>query len=237
MGIGKAAGMDDFPSRVLLTLRRFIGVPLPGTDYYLQAAYPAGPSSYRVRLVSGSSGGLVVVLPRTLPDGEEVGTWWYAGALRATARLAQRGGLAGFPYKHGHPVVDVAQLLERGEVSQDIEVTATDALDYVVGDLIGDPLWHDAAASAAPDLYRLVGFDLRTPAVVRVYLARGDRVIGVDLPVRDDESGQPRMVGWWASTKVIAILNPDAPETLAVHRVHGLTDEVCDEIYDLNRWA
>ncbi|MEU0271885.1 hypothetical protein [Streptomyces sp. NPDC006307] len=229
--------MDDFPSRVLLTLRRFIGVPLPGTDYYLHAAYPAGEASYRVHLVSASSDSLVVVLPRTSPGGEEIGTWWYTGALRATARLAQRGGLSGFPYEHGHAVIDVEDLVVRGEVSQDIEVTASDALDYVVGDLVGDPLWHGAAASAAPDLYRLVGFDLRTPAVVRVYLARGDRVIGVDLAVRDDESGQPRMVGWWASAKVIAILNPDAPETLAAHRVHVMRDPVCEEIYDLTRWA
>ncbi|MEU7283448.1 hypothetical protein AB0A69_32420 [Streptomyces sp. NPDC045431] len=231
--------MDDSSSRVLLTLRRFIGVPLPGTDYYLHAAYPAGEASYRVRLVSASSGSLVVLLPRAWPDGGQIGTWWYAGALRATARLAHRGGLAGIPYEHGHrhAVVDVEELVARGEVSQDIEVTPSDGLDYVVGDLVGDPLWHGAAASVDSHLYRLIGFDLRTPDVVRVYLARGDRVLGVDLAVRDDESGQPRLVGWWASAKVIAILNPDAPETLAAHRVLVMSDEVCDEIYDLTRWA
>ncbi|MEU9983537.1 hypothetical protein [Streptomyces sp. NPDC050856] len=230
--------MDDFSTRVLLTLRRFIGVPLPGTDYYIHAAFPLG-SCYRVRVENSADGSLDIDLPKRLSDGEQVGTWWCVGVLRRVVRMAYDGdlGYASEGDGDGRRVIDVSTLVSAGDLPRDADVTAQDTLDYVISDLAGDPLWHDAAASAAPDLYQLVGFDLRTPTVVRVYLSNDNRTIGVDLALYDSETGLPRNVGWWASAKLIAILNPDDHETLAVHRVQVAVDPVCDAIYDLSRWA
>ncbi|WP_329404887.1 hypothetical protein [Streptomyces melanogenes] len=229
--------MDDFPTRVLLTLRRFIGVPLPATDYSIHAAYQTNGNRYRVRLASPTSASINVDLPRHGADGEQIGTWWYVGALRQTARMASVGTLPFVRDDHGHRVVEAADLVAVGKLSVEGELTEQDALDYVIGDLTGDPLWHEAAASAAPDLYRLVGFDLRTRAVVRVYLLCDYGTIGVDLALYDADTGRARNVGWWAATKLIAILNPDDGETLAAHRVYVTTDPVCDAVYDLTNWA
>ncbi|QCX81758.1 hypothetical protein C9F11_40890 [Streptomyces sp. YIM 121038] len=229
--------MDVFPSRVLLTLRRFIGTPLPGTDYCVQAAHRSGNDHCRVRLASPTSGSFLADLPERWPDGQQIGDWWYVGALRHAAQSARDQGLPPVRDDEDLPVVDLADVESAGLLARDIEVTAQDALDYVIADLVGDPLWHDAAASAAPDLYRLVGFDLRTPAVLRVYLWCDYGTIGVDLAVYDDDARRPRSVGWWASTKLIAILNPDDRETLPAHRADGVTDPLCDAVYDLTEWA
>lgn len=228
---------DDFPTRVLLTLRRFIGAPLPGTDYYINAAHPVGGNHYRVRLASSTSGPLTMDLPQRWADGEQIGTWWYVGALRRTAQMASDGSLPDIRDDSGQRVVDVGHLVEAGKLSKDSAVTGQDSLDYVIADLAGDPLWHDAAASIDTDLYCLTGFDLRTPSVLRVYLLYCRGTIGVDLALHDADTGRHRNVGWWASAKLIAILNPDDHETLAVHRVHVVVDPACDAVYDLTRWA
>jgi len=229
--------MGDFPTSVLLVLRRFVAVPIDGTDYCVQAAYRWDAGGYRVRLVSPSAASFVVDLPNRWPDGQRVADWWYVGAVRHVAQRAWSDGLTTTRPDESLPVADAAALAAEGRLSPEIEVTPQDALDYVVADFVGDPLWHDAPASAAPDLYRLVGFDLRTPAVLRLYLECGYGTIGVDLAVFDEDAQPPRSVGWWASTKLIAILNPDDHETLPAHRVEGAKDPLCDAVYDLTRWA
>ncbi|MFF5705684.1 hypothetical protein ACFY7H_24845 [Streptomyces sp. NPDC012794] len=74
------------------------------------------------------------------------------------------------------------------------------------------------------------------PDTVRVYLAHGNRTLGIDLAVRDD-TGTPRTVGWWAASKLIALLRPEEPTTLAAHRVHDARDPLCEAVYDLTNWA
>ncbi|MER5502596.1 hypothetical protein ABT096_36140 [Streptomyces sp. NPDC002561] len=96
-----------------------------------------------------------------------------------------------------------------------VEVTADDGLDYVVADLVGDPYGHAPAAAVAPDLYHLVGFDTRHHGVVRLYCALPERgFIGIDVGTTDPESGTFRPVGWWASTKLIALLTRRRPKAL-----------------------
>ncbi|MEU6687729.1 hypothetical protein [Streptomyces sp. NPDC046832] len=234
--------MENFSSRVLLALRRFIGVPLPGTAWYVYGAFPLGDTVFRVRLngpghPADPAGSLLVDLPLPASVAEERGWWWYVGALRRITRLVSE---AGGPLAYGDDgvaVVDAAAVLEQESFPDEPEVTLEDGVDYVIGDLCGDALWHETPASAAPGLYRMVGFDLRTSDTLRVYLSHQNRVIGVDLAVRDGVTGQPRIVGWWASAKLTALLRPDDPASLAVHKVPDTEDPICEAVYDLTRWA
>ncbi|WP_030559241.1 hypothetical protein [Streptomyces aureocirculatus] len=229
--------MDDFPARVLLTLRRFIGTPLPGTDYYIRAAHRTGSDRFRVHLASSTVDPLLVDLPERWPDGQQIGDWWYVGALRHVAQRALAEDLSHTRSDEGLRVVDIAGLEAAGLLTRKSEVTAQDALDYVIADLVGDLLWHGAAASAAPGLYHLVGFNLRTPAVLRVYPTCDYGTVGVDVALYDDDTRQLRNVGWWASAKLMAVLNPDDRETLPAHRVDEAADPLCDAVYDLPGWA
>ncbi|GHF41765.1 MULTISPECIES: hypothetical protein [Streptomyces] len=228
--------MDKHCTRVLLTLRRYIGVPLPGTELYVRGLRPAG-NSIRLRLGDSQSGSLLVDLPTRRAESDEwIPTWWYVGALRGIARWATdhqtAAGVRAEP-----EVIGADTLTEAGVLPHDADVTDADSLDYVIGDLAGDPLWHGAAGSAAPDLYRMVGFDAHSPGFVRVYLVRDGRTIGLDLATRDTKTAEPRTVGWWASTKLIALLNPDDEQTLAAHRRDDADDPYCEAVYDLTEWA
>lgn len=234
--------MEDFSSRVLLALRRFIGVPLPGTAWYVHGAHPLGDTVFRVRLNSPDHsaepvGSLLVDLPLPASAEEERGWWWYVGALRRITRLISESGGPIAYSDDGVAVVDAVALLKQENFPDEPEVTLEDGVDYVIGDLCGDALWHETPASAAPDLYRMVGFDLRTSDTLRVYLSHQNQVIGVDLAVRDGETGQPRIVGWWASAKLMALLRPDDPASLAVHKVPDTGDPICEAVYDLTRWG
>ncbi|MFJ8016983.1 hypothetical protein [Streptomyces sp. NPDC096339] len=223
--------MDDHFTDTLLVLRRFIGVPLPATDWRVRAMVRPDADRIRIRLADTAGRAVLVDLPTG--HGREHGTWWYAGALRHTAAWLTENPMppAG---EQGLPYVDVAPLI--GSVVPDGgEVTLDDAIDYLIADLSGDPLWKGEPPSVAPDLYVLAGFDHRRPGIVRVYLDHQNRTIGIDLPIAND--GTPRPVQWWASAKLIALLHPEEPTTLAAHRVHGAPDPLCEAVYDLTRWA
>ncbi|URM89105.1 hypothetical protein LUW75_02740 [Streptomyces sp. MRC013] len=234
--------MENLSSRVLLALRRFIGVPLSGTAWYVYGAHPLGDPVFRVRLNGPGHpaepvGSLLVDLPLPASTAEDRGWWWYVGALRRITRLLS-GTESPLAYgDDGVAVVDAAAVLGKEGFPDEPEVTLEDGADYVVGDLCGDALWHGTPASAAPGLYRMVGFDLRTSDTLRVYLSHQNRVIGVDLAVRDGGTGRPRIVGWWASAKLTALLRPDDPASPAVHKVPGTGDPVREAVYDLTRWA
>ncbi|MFD3870299.1 hypothetical protein [Streptomyces sp. NPDC058623] len=230
--MGKAAGMDDHFAHALLTLRRFIGVPLPATDWRIRAVLRPDPDRIRVRLVDSLGRAVTVDLPTR--HGREQGTWWYAGALRHTATWLTQDTMPP-PGEDGLPYLDVSTLLGT-VVSEPAETTLDDGIDYLIADLAGDPLWQGAQPSIDPALYVLAGFDHHHPDTVRVYLDHDARTIGIDLSVRS-ETGAPRTVGWWAATKLIALLRPEDIATLAAHRVHGVTDPLCDAVYDLTNWA
>ncbi|MEU5404300.1 hypothetical protein ABZ348_34015 [Streptomyces sp. NPDC005963] len=235
--------MEVLSSRVLLALRPFIGVPLPGTAWYVHGAHPLGDTVFRVRLHNPDhsaepAGSLLVDLPLPVSAAEDRGWWWYVvGALRRITHLISEAGLPLTYRDDGVALVDAAAVLEREGFPDEPEVTLEDGVAYVISDLCRDALWHEAPASAAPSLYRIVGFDLRPSGALRVYLSHQNRVIGVDLAVRDSETGQPRTVGWWASTKLTALLRPDDPASLAAHKVSDTGDPVCEAVYDLTRWA
>ncbi|MFF5634920.1 hypothetical protein [Streptomyces sp. NPDC012825] len=154
-----------------------------------------------------------------------LGSWWYVGALRDAARWAADNATT--------DVLTLAGLTATGVLPDEVEITWDDGLDYVVADLVGDPYWHDPAATVAPDLYHLVGFDTRDRGVVRLYLALPARgTIGMDVATADPKSRKSRPVGWWASTKLIALLNPDASESLEALRVPGAVGPHCGGVYD-----
>ncbi|AJF67733.1 hypothetical protein [Streptomyces vietnamensis] len=222
--------MERDAGEILLALRRFIAAPILGTAWRLRAFLPAS-GLIRVRLEDDTPRTVLIELPhRPGAAPASLGSWWYVGALRDAARWAADSTEA--------DVLDLDTLTAAGVLPDAVEVTLDDALDYVVADLVGDPYWHDYAATVAPDLYRLVGFDTRDRGVVRLYLALPERgTIGIDVGTTDSESGESRPVGWWASTKLIALLNPDAPESLEALRVPGVLDSHCDGVYDATAWA
>ncbi|MEV7617563.1 hypothetical protein [Streptomyces sp. NPDC089799] len=224
--------MDEHFTDALLMLRRFIGVPLPGTDWRIRAMVRPGADRIRVRLAGTGDQAVAVDLPTRY--GREHGTWWYVGALRHTAVWLTGQTIPSSP-AGGFPHVDVADLVGT-VVPEGTEVTLDDGIDYLIADLAGDPLWQNALPSVDAELYVLAGFDHHRPDTVRVYLAHEDRIIGVDLAVRYD-TGAPRTVGWWASTKLIALLRPEEPTTLAAHRVPDARDPLCEAVYDLTNWA
>ncbi|GHG60260.1 hypothetical protein [Streptomyces griseocarneus] len=209
---------------------------MPGTELYVRGLRPAG-NSIRLRLGDSQSGSLLVDLPTRRAESDEwIATWWYVGALRDITRWATDPQTTAGAYAEPE-VIDAATPAEAGVLPHDAEVTGADSLDYVLGDLADDPLWHGAAGSAAPDLYRMVGFDAHSPGIVRVYLVGDGRTIGVDLATRDTKTAEPRSVGWWASTKLIALLNPDDEQTLAAHHRDDTDDPCCEAVYDLAEWA
>ncbi|WP_225849909.1 hypothetical protein [Streptomyces sp. HPF1205] len=224
--------MDDHFSRTLLALRRFIGVPLPGTELRVHGLISLPESAIRVLLGTQGAAQRPVDLPLHRGDGpEKFPPWWYVTAIRDVAVwMSGRNDADAEP-----EALEAEFLFSRRIVSEEISPTLDDALDFVIADLVGDPLWHDAAASIAPEIYTLVGFRLLNENSVRVYLRYDAEVIGVGLSVLDRTSGHPRSTGWWASTKVVAILRDAA--TLAAHVVPAADDPYCDAVYDLTRWA
>ncbi|MER6216103.1 hypothetical protein ABT213_18840 [Streptomyces sp. NPDC001674] len=224
--------MDDHFTEALLALRRFIGVPLPATDWRIRAMTRPDGDRIRVRLADTAGQNVLVDLPTSF--GRERGSWWYVGALRHTAGGLAAGTVSLAAERQGTAYVDVAELVG-SVVSEAAEVTLDDGIDYLIADLAGDPLWHGATPSVAPELYVLAGFDHHAPGVVRVYLDLEGRIIGVDLPLSDD--GTLRPVQWWASAKLTALLHPEEPTTLTAHQLHDAHDPLCEAVYDLTDWA
>ncbi|MEU4065900.1 hypothetical protein AB0F25_26365 [Streptomyces wedmorensis] len=222
--------MERQATEILLALRRFVAAPIPGTAWRLRAFLPAS-GVIRVRLEDDTSRTVLIELPhRPGAAPASLGSWWYVGALRDAARWAVDSTEV--------DVFDLDTLTAAGVLPDGVEVTVDDGLDYVVADLVGDPYWHASQATVAPDLYHLVGFDTRHHGVVRLYCALPERgVIGIDVGTTDPESGAMRPVGWWASTKLIALLNPEAPESLEALRVPAAEDPHCDAVYDATVWV
>lgn len=155
---------ENLSSRVLLALRRSIGVPPSRTAWYVYGAHPPGDTAFRVRLNGPGHpaepvGSLLVGLPLPASTAEDRGWRWYVGALRRITRLISETGSPLAYGDDGVAVVDAAVLGQEG-FPDEPEVTLEGGVDYVVGDPCGDALWHETPASAAPGLYRMVGFDL-----------------------------------------------------------------------------
>lgn len=224
--------MDDHFSRTLLALRRFIGATIPHTELRMRGLLRVSDSKIRVLLGGEGVRQWSIDLPVSTADGsEKVAPWWYVTALRDIATWIWGHGDATLDSE----VVDAEYLLSQGVISRDIGSNLDDALDFVIADLVGDPLWHDATASVAPEIYTLVGFRIVGERSVRTYLRYGAGVVGIGFSVVDGASGSPRSTGWWASTKLVAILRDEA--TLEAHRVPDAEDAYCDAVYDLTRWA
>lgn len=227
--------MDKHFARVLLALRRFIGVPLPGTPYRIRGLIRTENERIRVKLGSEENAEefISLDLPVYQPGSDEqFGMWWYVSALRRFALHAcdtSQENPAG-------TVIDGARLLASGVLLPHGEVSPDDSVDYIIADLVGDPLWYEAEASAYPELFELTGFDLRSRDTLRVYLLYKGRTIGVDFATVDSESGASRSVNWWAATKLVSAINPE-DSTLLAHEVHGAEDPYCQAVYDLTNWA
>ncbi|MEU2251262.1 hypothetical protein [Streptomyces sp. NPDC019224] len=221
--------MAQDTAEILLALRRYVPAPIPGTAWQLRAVLPEA-GLIRFRLKDGTSRSIQIELPhRPGAAPASYGSWWYVGALRRAVHWADSSGA---------DVLTLEALDAAGVLPDAVEVTEDDGLDYVVADLAGDPYWHEPTAGVAPELYRLIGFDTRDRGVVRLYLELpGRETAGIDVDTIASRSGELRPVGWWASTKLIALLNPDAPENLADLRVPGVDDPYCDVVYDATAWT
>ncbi|MFZ3492378.1 hypothetical protein ACODT5_03905 [Streptomyces sp. 5.8] len=123
--------MDAHFPHALLTLRRFIGVPLPATDWRIRAMLRQDPDRIRVRLADSAGRSVTVDLPTRY--GREHGTWWYAGALRHTAAWLTPDTIPPTG-EDGLPYVDVATLVGT-VVSETAEITMDDGIDYLIADL------------------------------------------------------------------------------------------------------
>ncbi|AUY49358.1 hypothetical protein [Streptomyces sp. CB01881] len=230
--------------RTLLALRRYVAAPLPGTALRVCGFVRPEAGRVRVYLVGGAAdgpGATAVDLPVRTPDGRSQPPWWYVGALCELALLLGESHRL-LPAAPTDPfcrrAVDAVPLLAAGLLAQEVRADVDDALDYVIADLGGDPLWHGARASVAPDLYTLTGFVRRAPGVARVHLDHGGRRIGVDLATSAGD-GRPWVPGWWVSAKLTAVLGPRDAATLAAHRdrSRSAADPSCEAVYDLTTWA
>jgi hypothetical protein len=228
--------MDDHLSGALLVLRRYIAAPVPGTALRLCGLFAMDEHRLRLRLTDDSAGTVALDLPTALA--EEHGVRWYATALRHAAGWMTEQGMPRAGSGPEERIDGTALLDEQDVLPHEPEDTTEDTLDYLIGDLIGDPLWHARTASTEPQLYTLLGFDTRAGGVVRLYLRHHDgRVIGVDVSTRSRRTDVPRGTGlWWPAAKLIAVLNPGDHATLAAHRVRGAHDPHCEAVYDLTRW-
>lgn len=162
-------------------LRWLAAAPVPGASWRLRAFLPAS-GLIRVRLEDDVFRAVLIELPRrpgVAPT--SLGFWWYVGALRGAARWVADNTEAG--------ALDLDTFTAAGVLPDVVEITADDGLDYVVADLVGDPYRHAPAATVAPDLYHIVGFDTRHHGVVRLYCALPERgFIGIDVGTTDPES-------------------------------------------------
>ncbi|MEE4545669.1 hypothetical protein V2S66_27340 [Streptomyces sp. V4-01] len=222
--------MNAHSTRVLLALRRFVAAPIPPSRLRVRGVLPAPESHVRVML--HGQGNITVDLPIWRPDrSDRYAPMWYVSALRELADAVQSGRME----NPGTEPVKGDALIAQGVIGAEIATTEDEAVDFIVGDLAGDPLWHDAAGSIEPDVYTLAGFQQIDEKVVRVYVHHAGRVIGLDLAAQNRKATGPRSPGWWASTKIVAILRDEA--TLAAHRSTGTDDPFCDALFDLTRWA
>jgi hypothetical protein len=78
--------VDDHFSRTLLALRRFIGVPLPGTELRIHGLISLAESGIRVLLGTEGMEQRPVDLPLFPVGGfEKFPPWWYVTAIRDVA--------------------------------------------------------------------------------------------------------------------------------------------------------
>lgn len=222
--------MNAHSTRVLLALRRFVAAPIPPSQLRVRGVLP-DPEAH-VRVILRGHEEITIDFPIWLPDhSERYAPMWYVSALRELAEAVESGRINDFQGVS----IKAETLMEQGIINPQITTSDDDAMDFIVGDLAGDPLWHDAAGSIEADVYTLAGFQQMDEKVVRVYVHSAGRVIGLDLAVQNRKGTGPRSPGWWASTKVVAILRDEA--TLAAHRITGSDDAFCDALFDLTRWA
>jgi hypothetical protein len=111
--------------------------------------------------------------------------------------------------------------------------TADDCMDAVLGDVVGDPTWHvtgdmlgGAAIGATPgQAGAVIGYIRTDPERLRIYLARRDLTLGVDVVVTSAD-GRPRMAGPWLSD----LARTDRPR---LDRLLAAGDSYCDYTVDL----
>lgn len=147
--------MDDHPSGALLVLRRYIAAPVPGTALRLCGLF--APDEHRLRLRLTDDSAAIVALDLPTAPAREHGVRWYATALRHAAGWMTERGMPRAGSGSEERVDGAALMSGQGALPHEPEDTTEDALDYLIGDLVGDPLWHAQTASAEPRLYTLLG--------------------------------------------------------------------------------
>jgi hypothetical protein len=184
---------------LLLGLRRFLAEPQDGPR--LRGVVRRAVSTARAFVDPGESFPTMVAvdiatatgLPAVVAVLREIATKPYLPRILPTAAPDEFAGLA----------VDATAYA--GWVGSQARPTVDDCLDAVLGETVGDPTWHvsgemlGGAAIGPPGpgpATGIVGY-LRTETDrLRVYLARRDMTLGVDLLVATTD-GRPKMAAPW----------------------------------------
>jgi hypothetical protein len=105
-------------------------------------------------------------------------------------------------------------------VGERARLTLDDRIDALLGDLVGDPAWYAGPEPAGgAGLPGIVGY-IRTDAErLRLYVARGDTTLGLDLPLADPSGRPPPVRSWLAHLTELAEPGPG--------------DSYCDTVVDL----
>ncbi|WP_158009900.1 hypothetical protein [Carbonactinospora thermoautotrophica] len=233
----------------VMTFARFAAMPLDARGVFVRGVVWPAPTRTRVHLAHAgtpTTTHLAVDLPLRLHEGRAGFLPWLGiAAVRMLLRQAHDPSslavpVAGDPYCER--AWDMTGHLASGwgpdqEAEDSMPANVTDRVAYTVADLLGDPLWTGGGASARPDRFLLVGFVLRRPSVVRVYVLPRGRggVVALDLPLTQ-EKGQVRHPGGYLGVEISALFDPH-DTTLDALRVPDSSDPYCEECYDLTRWV
>jgi hypothetical protein len=181
--------------RLMLGLRRYLTGPRDGP--LLRGVVRRGPGQTRAFIEPISPGQVVHPvlavdldhadgLPLVLTVLREVANKPYLPRILPPAPPDEFAGLA------VNATAYLAWIGERATLTDD------DLADAVLGDLVGDPAWHpaDPGGRAVPGV---VGY-IRTEARrLRLYVARGDVTLGLDLALAGP-SGRPGLARAWLAT-------------------------------------
>jgi hypothetical protein len=212
---------------LMLGLRRFLTDPMDGPR--LRGVVRRGPRVARTFVDPVGGFPTMLAVDITEPDGltpvvtvlREIATKPYLPRTLPAAPPDEFAGLA----------VDATAYV--GWVGARAAATADDCLDAVLGDIIGDPTWHvtgdmpgGAAISSSPgQAGSIVGYIRTDPDRLRLYLARRDLILGVDVLVTGRD-GRPQLAGPWLAD----LARADRPR---LDRLLTAGDSYCDHTVDL----
>jgi hypothetical protein len=207
---------------LMLGLRRFLTDPMDGPR--LRGVVRRGPRVARTFVDPVGGFPTMLAVDITEPDGltavvtvlREIATKPYLPRTLPAAEPDEFAGLA----------VDATAYV--GWVGARAGATPDDCVDAVLGAAIGDPTWHvtgDSLGGAAPGQASIVGYIRTDTERLRLYLARRDLTLGVDV-LAAGADGRPRLADSWLAD----LARADRPR---LDRLLAPGDSYSDHLVDL----